>query len=150
MATKKAVVKSAVMAKTLDSALAGLATICESGGKAADSRAKDGKKLAASSKRLSKKRTTLVKRKKTAAAKLKKDVTADNRNALKTVEKELAAVAKESASVKKTKDANNAEFTGLRASVKRANAYMKGVAAADRVLNKPKKKSRKRAVAKKS
>ncbi|NOY65824.1 MAG: hypothetical protein GXP13_00255 [Gammaproteobacteria bacterium] len=144
MATKKAVVKSAVMAKTLESALAGLATICESGGKAVDSRAKDGKKLAASSKRLSKKRATLGKRKKAAAAKLKKDATADNRNALKAVEKELAAVVKESAKVKKAKDANNAELSGLRVSVKCANAYVKGVAAADKVLNKPKKKRRKK------
>jgi len=144
MATKKAVVKSAAMAKTLDSALAGLATICESGGKAVDSRAKDGKKLAAASKRLGKKRTTLGNRKKTAAARLKKDATADNRNALKAVEKELAAVAKEIAKVKKAKDANNAELTGLRASVKRANAYVKGITAADKVLNKPKKKRRKK------
>jgi len=148
MATKKAVVKSAVMAKTLESALAGLATVCESGGNAVDSRAKDGKKLAASSKRLSKKRTTLGKRKKTAAARLKKDATADNRNALKAVEKELAMVSKEAAKVKKEKDANNAELSGLRDSVKRANAYAKGIAAADRVLNKPKKKARRKKVVK--
>jgi len=148
MATKKAVVKSAAMAKTLESALAGLAVVCENGGKAVDSRAKDGKKLAASSKRLSKKRATLAKRKKTVAAKLKKDATADNRNALKAVVKEMAAVAKEAASVKKAKDANNAELSGLRASVKCANAYAKGIAAADKVLNKPKKKRRKKKVAK--
>ena len=143
-AKKKAVVKSAAIAKTLDSALAGLDAICDGGGKALDISTKEAKKLATSSKRLGKKRMTLSKRKKTAAAKLKKDATADNRKALSTVTKELAMVTREIAKVKKEKDANNAELSGLRDTVKRAKAYMKGVMSADRVLNKPKKRKARR------
>jgi len=148
MATKKAVVTSAAMAKTLESALAGLATICESGAKAVDSRSKDAKKQAAAFKRLSKKRMTLNKRKKVQAAKIKKDPSADNKKALKATEKDLAVTGRELASCKKTRDANNAELSGLRDSVKRASAYAKGVAAADKKLNKPKKKRRARKKAK--
>jgi len=143
-AKKKAVVKSAAIAKTLDSALDGLTSICESGGKAVDERSKDAKKLAASSKRLGKKRMTLNKRKRTATTKLKKEASADNRKALSAVVKELAMVTRELAKVKKEKDANTAELNGLKASVKRANAYMKGVASADKVLNKPKRKVRRK------
>jgi len=143
-AKKKAVVKSAAIAKTLDSALAGLTSICEGGVKAVNERAKEAKKNAAASKRLSKKRMTLSKRKRAAAARLKKDATADNRKALSAVVKELGMVTREIAKVKKAKDANNAELAGLRATVKRATAYMKGVTAADRVLNKPKRKTRRR------
>jgi len=149
MATKKAVVKSAAMAKTLDSALAGLATICDSGSKAIDSRSKDAKKFAAAFKRLSKKRLTLNKRKKALAAKIRKDASADNKKALKATEKELVTVGREIASCKKSRDANNLELSGLRDSVKRASAYAKGVAAADKKLNKPKKKRRARKKAKK-
>jgi len=143
-AKKKAIATSAAMAKTLESALGGLASICENGGKAVDTRAKDAKKLAASSKRLGKKRMTLNKRKSTATARLKKDATADNRKALSAVVKELGMVTRELAAVKKVKDANNAELAGLRASLKRATAYMKGVTSADRVLNKPKRKVRRK------
>ncbi len=146
-AKKKAVVKSAAIAKTLDSALAGLTSICDSGEKAVTTRAKEAKKLSASSKRLSKKRMTLNKRKKTATARLKKDGTAVNRKALSAVVKELGMVTREIARTKKTKDANNAELTGLRETVKRAKAYMKGVTSADRVLNKPKRKTRRRKTA---
>lgn len=143
-AKKKAIATSAAMAKTLESALGGLASICESGGKAVDTRAKDAKKLAASSKRLGKKRMMLNKRKSTATARLKKDATADNRKALSAVVKELGMVTRELAKVKKVKDANNAELSGLRTSLKRATAYMKGVTSADRVLNKPKRKVRRK------
>jgi len=146
-AKKKAVVKSAAIAKTLDSALAGLNSICDSGTKALDASAGEAKKLAVLSKRLSKKRMTLSKRKKTATARLKKDATADNRKALSAVVKELGMVTREIAKVKKVKDANNAELSGLRETVKRATAYMKGVTAADKVLNKPKRKTRRKKAA---
>lgn len=140
-AKKKAVVKSAAIAKILDSSLAGLTTICDGGGKALDKSAKEAKKLATLSKRLGKKRTTLGKRKKTAEARLKKDATTDNRKALAVVVKELKVVTLEFAKVKKIKDANNAELSGLRATVKRAAAYMKGITTADNVLNKPTRKA---------
>jgi hypothetical protein len=94
--------------------------------------------------RLSKKRATLLKRKKLATTRVQKEPSADNNKALRDVKKELDSVTKELGKAKIVKDANNAELSDLRASLKRATAYRKGVAAADKVLNKPKKKSRRK------
>ena len=88
-----------------------------------------------------------MKRKKLATTRVKKEASADNKKALRDVTKELDTIKKELDKAKIAKDANNAELSELRTSLKRATVYRKGVAAADKVLNKPKKKARrKRAV----
>lgn len=141
---KKPIVKATVVAKSLENALTNLEAAFDSGSKAVAERAKNGSQNAKTVARLSKKRATLAKRKTLATARVKKDGSADNKKALSAVTKELNSVAGELNKAKVVKDANNAELNDLRASLKRATAYRKGIAAADRVLNKPKKKSRKK------
>lgn len=141
---KKTVAKAAVVAKSLENALVNLEAAFESGTKAVAERSQTGSQLAKSVARLTKKQATLVKRKKLAAARVKKEASADNKKALRDVTKELDDVKKELGKVKTPKDANNAELSHLRASLKRATAYRKAIAAVDKGLNKPKKKSRRK------
>ena len=103
-----------------------------------------GKNLSAEAKRLGKKRKTLNNRRNSAAAKAKKDPVVANRNALRKVARELADVRKAVAKNKPVKAANFGELSGLRISCRRLAAYGRALAAADKALNKPKKKSRKR------
>ena len=141
---KKPLIKSSMAKSKLETAVSVLSAACEEGNKAIIARAKDGKKNALLVSRLSKRRTALVKRKSAAAARLKKDASADNRKALNAVNKDIKSVSSELKKAKSVKDANNLELSGLRATLKSANAYMKAIAAADRVLNRPKKKRRAR------
>ena len=144
---KKSVVKNVSLVKVIDTTLANL-DMATSNGSAALARAtKSSKQAAAEGKRISKKRVTLIKRRKAAAAKAQKNPIAVNKSALKAVDKELAAIRKAAAKNKTVKAANFDELSGLRTSCKRLNAYTKAIAAADKVLNKPKKKAKKRKVA---
>jgi hypothetical protein len=111
---------------------------------------KDAKSNLAASKRLSKKRAALSKRKRTAAARLKKTPNADNRKALKAVEKELAGVKKEIDKLTPVKSANSAELAALKVTARRINAYTTVLDRADKVLNKPKKKRRKKRAVRKA
>ena len=146
MAAKKktSIAKAGMVSKSLENALLNLEAAFESGTKAVTQRAQNGSQFAKLVARLSKKRSTLLKRKKLATARVKKESSADNRKALKDVTKELDTVTKELGKAKVVKDANNVELNELRVSLKRATAYRKGIAAADKVLNKPKKKSRRK------
>lgn len=141
---KKSVVKNVSLVKVLDTSLANLEMASANGSAALALATKNSKQSAAEGKRLSKKRVTLIKRRKAAGAKAQKDPVAANKNALKAVDKELAAIRKAAAKNKTVKAANFDELSGLRASCRRLNAYTKAIAAADRVLNKPKKKTKKR------
>ena len=149
-AAKQTVVKSSAVATAITSGIDNLTTAMGNAEKAVATRSKDAKKLAADSKKLAKKRAALLKRKKVAATKLKKAPGADARKALKSVETELVTVKKEIEKITPMKTANSDELSGLKVGLKRAAAYIKGIDAADRVLNKkPKKaKSRKKAKAK--
>jgi hypothetical protein len=142
--TKKPVIKNAALVKVIESSLSNLEAATANGAKALALATKKSKQSSAEGKRLSKKRVTLIKRRKTAAAKAKKDPVAANTKALKAVERELAAIRKDAAKNKTVRVANFEELSGLRANCKRLNAYSKAIAAADRVLNKPKKKARRR------
>ncbi|MGD8938868.1 MAG: hypothetical protein PVJ72_05775 [Gammaproteobacteria bacterium] len=141
---KKPIAKAGMVAKSLENALVNLEAAFESGTNAVAERAQNGSQYAKLVARLSKKRATLLKRKKLATTRVQKEPSADNNKALRDVKKELDSVTKELGKAKIVKDANNAELSDLRASLKRATAYRKGVAAADKVLNKPKKKSRRK------
>lgn len=144
---KKSVVKNVSLVKVLDTSLASLEMASTNGAAALALATKNSKQSAAEGKRLGKKRVTLIKRRKAAAAKAQKDPVAANKNALKAVDKELAAIRKAAAKNKTVKAANFDELSGLRTSCKRLNAYTKAIAAADKVLNKPRKKTKKRKAA---
>ncbi len=144
---KKSVVKNVSLVKVLDTSLASLEMATTNGSAALALATKNSKQSAAEGKRLSKKRVTLIKRRKAASAKAQKDPVAVNKNALKAVDKELAAIRKAAAKNKAIKAANFDELSGLRVSCRRLNAYTKAIAAADRALNKPKKKTKKRKAA---
>ncbi len=144
---KKSVVKNIALVKVLDTTLANLDMATTNGAKALALATKNSKQSALEGRRLSKKRVTLIKRRKAAAAKAQKDPVAANKAALKAVDKELAAIRKAAAKNRTVKAANFDELSGLRTSCKRLNAYTKAIAAADKALNKPKKKVRRRKVA---
>ena len=63
------------------------------------------------------------------------------------IKKDVAAIKKEAEKVNKLKAAAYEELAVLKAASKRAVAYAKGVTAADKALNKPKKKRRKKKAA---
>jgi len=61
---------------------------------------------------------------------------------------ELAATRKALAKTRAAKAINSPELAALKAAQRQANAYSKAIAQADKALNKPKKKRRKRAARK--
>ena len=142
--SKKSVVKSAALEKTIGNALDALNCANDDGEKAIAALSKIAKSLTAESKRYSKKRATLSRRKKTLTAKLKKGPDADTRKLLNATEKELNAIKKLAAKCSATKSANSEELKGLKANTKRSKAYLAALTKADRILNKPKKKRRKK------
>ncbi len=141
---KKPIVKSAAVEKLLASAIEKLTEAQSKSEKAVAARTKDAKKFATAVKRLAKRKATLTKRKKAATKRAEKNSSADNRKALRTVIKDLATATRELAKARKIKAANSAELTPLKAVQKRLNAYTKGIAQANKVLNKPKKKPRRK------
>lgn len=141
---KKPNIKNAALVKTLETSLTNLENANINGAKALASATATAKKHSAESKRLNKKRMTLIKRRKAAAARAQKDPVAANNQALKAVDKELAMIRKAVAKSNQVKSAQYEELSGLRISCRRLAAYSKALAAADRVLNKPKKKTRRR------
>ena len=142
--SKKPVVKSAALANVIEKSLAALGTANDNGEKAVAALSATAKKLTAEGKRLSKKRATLSRRKKATTAKIKKTNDADAKKLLKATEKELNSIKKLAAKSSAAKKANAEELKGLKASAKRTKAYLAVIAKADKVLNKPKKKTRKK------
>ena len=141
---KKSIVKSDALNKRIDSAVEALSSASAEAGLAVDSLSKEVKKLTAESKRLSKKRATLVKRKKVAAKKAKSSPSAETRKALNAVVKELSGISKLAPKARALKTAAAAELSGLKSASKRLNAYVTNLGKADKILNKPAKKRRKR------
>ena len=90
-----------------------------------------------------------MKKVKTAAKRVKKDANAANKKAVKVIKKDIAIVKKDIAKLKTVKSAVSEELASLKLASKRAAAYAKSVASADKVLNKPKKKRRKKKTVKK-
>ena len=143
-AKKKTMIKSSAVEKAIASSLETFSATLSETEKAIKERSATAKKLASESKRLSKKRATLAKRKKSATAKLKKSPDAAGRKAVKDVEKELSAVTKQIAKSKPAKQENTAELTSLKSSCRQVASYVKGIEKCDKILSKPKKKSRKK------
>lgn len=141
---KKAIARSAAIDKSINTALENLTAASVNGKIAIDARASVNKKLAAGLKSLGKKRATLTKRKKSSTAMAKKSPSAETRKSLRTVTSELAAVIKEAARTRAQKSPIAAELAALKAGQRNSVAYVRAIDAANRVLNKPKKKKKKK------
>ena len=151
MATKKKAkktVKGVTHLKTVDSAIDNINDVAAAATKAVIATEKEYKKLAKTAKSINKKRASLMKKVKTATNKMKKDANAANKKAVATIKKDIAAIKKEVAKHKSVKTVVSEELAALKLASKRAAAYAKAVTGADKVLNKPKKKKRKKKTAK--
>ncbi len=142
-------VSSASAEKTVDAAKASLTEVATTSARVIVTLSKESKKLITSARRLSKKRAVLMRKKKTAANKVKMDPNAANRKNVKQIENEIAAVKKEAARIAGQKATLTPEITALRAISKRTTAYTKALEQADKVLNKPSKKRRRKKVVRK-
>ena len=140
----KAIAKSSSLTANIDTALERLTAAYNDGDNAISVQSKQNSTLATNIKRLSKKRATLMKRKKTATTKAKKAPGADTRKALSSVVKEITSTSKELTKLRAQKSTVSEELTALKVSHKKASAYLTAIEKADKVLNKPKKKTRRR------
>ncbi len=136
--SKRAIAKSAAVTKNTEAALASLGTACVAGDGAVAKRSKDGKSLAASTKRLSKKSAMLTKRKRLSAKRARAAPSGDTRKALRSVIKELATTKKQLVKARTAKGINAVELAALKAAQRRANAYAKAIAQAEKFLGKRK------------
>lgn len=134
--SKRAIAKSAAVTKNIESALASLGTACVAGDSAVARRSKDGKSLAAATKRLSRKSAILTKRKRLSAKRARKTPSAETRRALRSVIKELAATKKQLVKAQAARGVNAIELAALKVAQRRATAYAKAIAQAERSLNK--------------
>jgi len=150
MAAKKKttkLVKGAASEKAVDSAIATINEVAASATKAVIAVNNEYKKLTKTARSLNKKRAAMMKKAKTATNRLKKEATAANRKAVAVIKKDIAVIKKEAEKVRNVKSAVSEELATLKAASRRAIAYAKGVASADKVLNKPKKARRKKRAA---
>ncbi|HEV7734650.1 MAG TPA: hypothetical protein VGR62_20930 [Candidatus Binatia bacterium] len=131
---KKAVVKSAAVEKDLATSLAKLATAFEAGDAAVSTRSKEAKRLAATTKLLGRKRKALIKRKVLSAKRAKATPSGETRKTLRSTVKELASVRTLLGKTRAVKAANAAELAALKAAHRRATAYAKAIAQADKKL----------------
>ena len=138
--TKRTIAKSAAVTKNIEAALASLGTACVAGDSAVAKRSKDGKSLAAATKRLSKKRAILTKRKRLSAKRAKAAPSGETRKALRAVTKELATTKKQLVKARTVKGVNAVELAALKAAQRRATAYAKAIAQAEKSLEKTAKK----------
>jgi hypothetical protein len=141
--TKRTIAKSAAVTKNIETALAALGAACTAGDSAVAKRGKDGKSLAAATKRLSRKRAVLAKRKRISAKRAKASPSGETRRALRSVIKELATTKKQLVKARTVQGINAVELTALKAAQRRATAYAKAIAQAEKSLVKPAKRRRK-------
>jgi len=140
--TKRTIAKSAAVTKNIETALASLGTACDAGDSAVARRGKDHKSFSATAKRLSKKRAVLIKRKRLSAKRAKSAPSGETRKALRTVIKELATTKKQLVKARAVQGVNAVELAALKAAQRRASAYAKAIAQAEKSLNKKPKKRR--------
>jgi len=138
--SKRTIAKSAAVTKNIEAALASLGTACVAGDNAVAKRSKDHKSFATASKRLSKKRATLIKRKRLAAKRAKASPSGETRKALRSVTKELATTKSQLVKARTVQGVNAVELAALKAAQRRANAYAKAIAQAEKSLEKTAKK----------
>lgn len=143
-AKNKALIKGGALEKLVDSAVDNMKTALASGSAAIDARSKEVKSLNNLSARLRKKRAALLKRKKATSSKLKKSPNAESRKLLRDVERELISVRKDLGKTTSAKEAASGELSVLKSNFKKASLYSKGIEKADKALNKPVKKKKRR------
>lgn len=131
---KRGVAKSAAVEKDLETSLAKLAAACAAGDVAVASRGKDAKRLATTTKRLGRKRGALIKRKRLAAKRAKASPSGETRRALRTTVKDLTTTRSQLEKARAVKVANATELAALKVAQRRANAYAKAIARADKAL----------------
>jgi len=144
MPKAKTMIKNHAVEKAVNTAMDTLTKAGAECSKSVAAATKQAKSYLAEAKRLGKKRVALLKRKKSAAARLKKTANAINRKAHKVIEKDLNAVKKAISKLTPVKKAHGLELASLKASLKRITAYTGVLDKADKLLNKPKKKKRKK------
>jgi hypothetical protein len=131
---KRGVAKSAAVEKDLETSLAKLAAACAAGDIAVASRSKEAKQLASTTKRLGRKRTALLKRKRLAAKCAKATPSGETRRTLLTTVRDLTATRAKLEKARAVKAANITELAVLKVAQRRANAYAKAIARADKAL----------------
>lgn len=131
---KQTVAKSAAVEKDLVASLARLSTACAAGNAAVATRSKTAKQLATTTKRLGRKQTALLKRKRLAAKRAKSDPSGETRRALNATVKELGSIRTQLGKARAAKAANASELAVLKVAQRRANAYAKAIAQADKQL----------------
>ena len=137
--SKRTIAKSAAVIKNIEAALASLGTACDAGDNAVAKRSKDHKSLASATKRLSKKRAVLTKRKRISAKRAKASPSGETRKALRAVIKELAQTKTKLGKARAVQGVNAVELSALKVAQRRASAYAKAIAQAEKVLAKRKK-----------
>lgn len=138
--SKRTIAKSAAVTKNIEAALASLGTACVAGDAAVAKRGKDHKSFSTASKRLSKKRATLIKRKRFAAKRAKSSPSGETRKALRSVTKELVTTKKLLLKARTVQGVNAVELAALKLAQRRATAYAKAIAQAEKSLEKTAKK----------
>lgn len=144
MAVSKKIIKNSALTKVIVSSLTNLEAATIAGSKALLHATKKSKQSSTEGKRISKKRITLIKRRKAAATKSRNNPIAANKKALNIIDKELADTRKAAAKNKSARAVLFEELSGLRINCRRLIAYNKALTVTDKILNKPKKKIRKR------
>jgi hypothetical protein len=140
--SKKPITRNTVIANSIDSAVYNLEIALEKANKAVSLRSAESKKLLTESRRLRKRHATQMNRKKRAIAAEKKNSSADTRKAVRVATSELNATKKAIEKTTTTRQAVLEELAGLKQSQKNANAYVKGIYAADRAIARSNKKKR--------
>ena len=136
--SKRTIAKSAAVTKNIEAALASLGTACVAGDSAVAKRSKDHKSLASATKRLSKKRAVLTKRKRISAKRAKASPSGETRKALRAVIRELAQTKTKLGKARVIQGVNAVELAALKAAQRRATAYAKAIAQAEKSLAKRK------------
>lgn len=143
-AKKKTPAKSTSLEAKVASAIQHLEDVAAHGDVAVNLRSAASKKLSNLSSRLSKKRAALMKRKKIITAKMKTAPTPDLRKLLRDIEKEVKTVTRDLTKARAEKSGHTVELAGLKEHLKKATTYLKHIGHADKILNKPKKKRKKK------
>jgi hypothetical protein len=141
---KKPVARNTVIANSIDNAVNNLEVALEKANKAVTTRSMESKKLLNESRRLRKRHAAQMKRKQRAIAAEKKNSNADTRKAVRTTTAELNATKKALTKTTATRQAIVEELAGLKDSQKHVAAYVKGIYAADRAIERSKKKKQSR------
>lgn len=141
---KKTVTRNSAIASTIENSVCNLELALDKANKAVSVKSAESKKLMSESRRLKKRRMSLMGKKKRAIAANRKNSTGETRKSVRTLTSELATTKKMLVKVTTSRQAVLDELSGLKESQKTLAAYMRGILAANRVIEKAKKKASRR------